>query len=198
MARWQKRARWGLAVFGIVFAIIVYAAIGQRQKAAPAQASARLDEKAILESVGAVFGQYQNARQDYVIEAERQLTYEGGATKFINVTIKVKQREGRDFIVSGREAQAGDNRKDLEVSGDVKLAASDGFVANTDRATFNQDDATVRVAGPVSFQKGRMTGSGVGMTSTGSPLEIIGPAPQSSKYLLEMSASENPVQMTGR
>jgi LPS export ABC transporter protein LptC len=164
MARWQKRARWGLAVFGIVFAIIVYAAIGQRQKAAPAQASARLDEKAILESIGAVFGQYQNARQDYVIEAERQLTYEGGATKFINVTIKVKQREGRDFIVSGREAQAGDNRKDLEVSGDVKLAASDGFVANTDRATFNQDDATVRVAGPVSFQKGRMTGSGVGMT----------------------------------
>lgn len=164
MARWQKRARWGLAAFGIVFAIIVYAAIGQRQKAAPAQASARLDEKAILESVGAVFGQYQNARQDYVIEAERQLTYEGGATKFINVTIKVKQREGRDFIVSGREAQAGDNRKDLEVSGDVKLAASDGFVANTDRATFNQDDATVRVAGPVSFQKGRMTGSGVGMT----------------------------------
>ena len=164
MARWQKRARWGLAAFGIVFAIIVYTAIGQRPAATPAEAPARLDPKAVLESIQAVFQQAKAARQDYVIEAERQLTYEGGATKFINVTITVKQRDGRDFRVSGREAQAGDNRKDLEISGDVKLAASDGFVARTDRATFNQDDATVRVAGAVSFEKGRMTGSGVGMT----------------------------------
>jgi LPS export ABC transporter protein LptC len=162
--RWQQRARWGLAAFGIAFAIIVYAAIGERQTAAPTEAPARLDPNAIIESVGAAFQQFQEAREDYVIEAERQLTYQGGATRFINVTIKVKQREGRDFVVSGREAQAGENRKDLEVSGDVKLAASDGFVANTDRATFNQDDATVRIAGPVSFEKGRMSGSGIGMT----------------------------------
>jgi LPS export ABC transporter protein LptC len=162
--RWQKRARWGLAAFGIAFAFFVYSAIGQRQAAAPAEAPVRMDPKAIIESVGTAFQQYMAAREDYLIEAERQLTYEGGATKFINVTITVKQREGRDFVVSGREAQAGENRKDLEVRGDVKLAASDGFLATTDHATFNQDDATVRVAGPVSFQKGRMSGSGVGMT----------------------------------
>jgi LPS export ABC transporter protein LptC len=162
--RWQRRARWGLAAFGIAFAFFVYTAIGQRPTAAPSAAPARLDPKAILESVGAAFQQFQAARQDYVIEADRQLTYEGGATKFINVTIRVKQREGRDFVISGREAQAGENQKDLEVRGDVKLAASDGFVATTDHATFNQDDATVRVAGPVSFQKGRMSGSGLGMT----------------------------------
>jgi len=162
--RWQKRARWGLAAFGIVFSFVVYAAIRERQTAAPADAPASLAPGAILESIGAAFTQYQNARQDYVIEAERQLTYEGGATKFIGVTIRVKQREGRDFVVSGREGLAGENQETLEVSGDVKLAASDGFVATTDHATFNQDDATVRVAGPVSFQKGRMTGSGIGMT----------------------------------
>ena len=164
MARWQKRARWGLAAFGIAFAIIVYAAIGERQTAAPTEAPPRLDPKAVIESIGNTFQRFNDARQDFVIDAERQLTYEGGATKFINVTIKVKQREGRDFVVSGREAQAGENQTDLEVSGDVKLAASDGFVANTDRATFNQDDAIVRIAGQVTFQKGRMSGSGVGMT----------------------------------
>jgi len=148
--RWQKRARWGLAAFGIVFAFVVYAAIGDRQTAAPAQGPARLDPRAVLESAGAVFQQFQAARQDYVIEAERQLAYEGGATKLIGVTIRVRQREGRDFVVSGREAQAGENQTTLEVTGDVKLAASDGFVATTDRATFNKDDATVRVAGPES------------------------------------------------
>lgn len=153
-----------MAVFGIAFAIVLYATMSERQTAAPATRAARLDPRAILESAGAAFQQFQEARQDYVIEADRQLTYEGGATKFIGVTIRVRQRAGRDFVVSGREAQAGENQRELEITGDVKLAASDGFVATTDRATFNEADATVRVAGPVSFQKGRMAGSGVGMT----------------------------------
>jgi LPS export ABC transporter protein LptC len=164
MAGWQKRARWGLAAFGIVFAFVVYAAIETRQTAATGEVPGSLEPGAILESIGAAFTQYQNARQDYVIEADRQLTYEGGATKFIGVTIRVTQREGRDFVVTGREGLAGENQETLEVSGDVKLAASDGFVATTDHASFNKDDATVRVAGPVSFRKGGMSGSGVGMT----------------------------------
>ena len=161
--KWQRRARLGLGVFAIAFAIVVYATMGERRMAAPVERPARLDPRAILESAGAAFQQFQEARQDYVIEADRQLTYEGGATKFIGVTIKVRQRAGRDFVVSGREAQAGENKKELEITGDVKLSASDGFVATADRATFSEADTTVRVAGPVSFQKGRLTGFGVGM-----------------------------------
>ena len=162
--KWQKRARMGVAVFGAAVAIAVYATIGERQNAAPAGRISGLDPSAVLESVGAAFQQFQEARQAYVIEADRQLTYEGGATKFIGVTIRVRQRAGRDFVVSGREAQAGERQEELEITGDVKLAASDGFVITTDRATFSEADSTVRVAGPVSFQKGRMTGSGIGMT----------------------------------
>jgi len=162
--KWQRRARWGVAAFGIVFAIVVYAAIGERQTAVPAARLSRLDPRAILESAGAAFQQFQEARQDYVVEADRQLTYEDGSTKSFGVTIKVRQREGRDFVVSGREMQTGENKKDLEITGDVKLSASDGFAATTDRATFREADGTVRVPGSVSFQKGRMTGSSVGMT----------------------------------
>ena len=162
--KWQKPARLSVAAFGIVFAILVYAAIGERQTTVPAERPSRLDPRAILESAGAAFRQFQATRQNYAIEADQQLTYEGGATKFIKVTIKVRQRAGRDFVVSGREAQAGKNQEELEITGNVKLAASDGFVATMDRATFSKADATVRVAGRVSFQKGRMTGSGIGMT----------------------------------
>ncbi len=161
--QWQRRARLGLGVFAIAFAIVVYATMGERRMAAPVERPARLDPRAILESAGAAFQQFQEARQNYVIEADRQLTYEGGATKFIGVTIKVRQRAGRDFVVSGREAQAGESKKELEITGDVKLSASDGFVATADRATFSEADTTVRVVGPVSFQKGRLTGFGVGM-----------------------------------
>ena len=38
MTRWQKHARLGVGVFGIAFAIIVYAAIGDRQTAIPSPA----------------------------------------------------------------------------------------------------------------------------------------------------------------
>ena len=164
MVRWQKRARIGVGLFGLAFAIVVYAAIGERQANAPLERPSRLDPRAILESAGAALQQFQAARKDYVVKAERQLTYEGGATKFIGVTIEVKNRGGRDFVVSGREAQSGENKKDLQITGDVKLVASDGFTVTADEATFNQDEATVHVPGAVDFHKGRMSGSGAGMT----------------------------------
>lgn len=162
--RWQKRARIAVAAFGVAFAGVVYLAIGERQAAAPLVRPVRIDPKAILESAGAVFRQFRAVEQDYVIEAERQMLYEGGATKLVGVTIKVRGRAGRDFVVSGREAQAVENQQELEITGDVKLTASDGFVVTADRATFDESDGTVRVPGAVSFQKGRMSGSGNGMT----------------------------------
>lgn len=164
MLKWQKLVRRGLAAFGIICAIVVYAAIGERQSQAPRELLPRLDPRSVIESTGAAFQQFSAAKQEYVIEAERQLTFEGGSTKFIGVTIKVRQRAGRDFIISGREAQVGDGQKEMQITGDVKLSANDGFVASTDNATFNEADAVVRAAGPVSFQKGRMNGSGVGMS----------------------------------
>lgn len=161
---WQKRARFAVAIFGIAFAGVVYFAIGERQAAAPGPRPAGLEPEVILESAGAVLRQFREAKQDYVIEAERQLAYEGGATRLEGVTITVRQRSGRDFVVTGREAHAGENQEELEITGGVKLQASDGFVMTTDAATFRQSDATVQVPGSVSFSKGLMSGSGMGMS----------------------------------
>jgi hypothetical protein len=47
---------------------------------------------------------------------ERQLTYEGGSTKLLGVKITVRNRGGRDYVVSGREAQAGENQKELQLT----------------------------------------------------------------------------------
>jgi lipopolysaccharide export system protein LptA len=125
---------------------------------------ARLDPRAILESAGAAFQQFRETKQEFVIEAEQQLTYEDDTTKFIGITIKVRNRGGRDFTVSGREGQVGENEEELEIVGDVKLMANDGFTVNADRATFSKSDSTVRVPGAVTFFKGGMSGSGKRMT----------------------------------
>jgi lipopolysaccharide export system protein LptA len=164
MARWQKRARVGLGLFGVAFAIVVYAAIGERQTAAPIDRPTRLDPRAILESAGAILQQFRETRKDYVVKAERQLRYEDGTTKSFGVTIEVRNRGGRDFVVSGREMQADETRNLLEITGGVMLKANDGFTVEAEHATFNEADATVAAPGAVTFGKGRMSGTGVGMT----------------------------------
>jgi LPS export ABC transporter protein LptC len=162
--RWQRKARFGVAVFGIVFAIVVYAAIGDRQATTSAAPPSRFDPKAILESIGSKVQQVRQAKQDYVVEADRQLTYEDGTTKLVGVRIKIPDREGRTITISGREAQTANEQQELQLSGDVKLASSDGFEVTTDGASFDQETGMLTAPGAVAFHKGGLSGSGIGMT----------------------------------
>ena len=117
--KWQKWARLLVAIIGIAAAVVVYATMGERAKPVPATEPNRLDPKAVIESSGNVVQQVRGTRQDYLIEAERQLTYEGGATKLVGVKITVRNRGGRDYVVTGREAQAAENQKELQLTGGV-------------------------------------------------------------------------------
>ena len=162
--RWQKRARVVVAMVGIASAIAIYAAMGERTKQTVAPPPQRSDPNAIVESSGNVLQQVRGSRQDYLIEAERQLTYAGGATKLIGVKITVRNRGGRDYVVTGREATAGENQKELQLSGGVTLAASDGFIVHADTATFSEESGLMTAPGAVTFERDRMMGSGVGMS----------------------------------
>jgi LPS export ABC transporter protein LptC len=162
--RWQKRARLGIAIFGIVFAAIVYFAIRDRVPQTPAPAPVRVDPTATVETSHGVLDRVSGAKLVFRVSFDRNLTYENGASKLIGVRIDVKEREGRDFVITAGEGQAGAKQQDLQLSGDVKMAASDGFVLSTPAATFNQAEGIVRTSGAVSFSKGMMTGSGKGMT----------------------------------
>jgi LPS export ABC transporter protein LptC len=162
--KWQRRARIGVAIFGIACAIVVYAAIGEREKTVLVAPPERTDPKATIESTGAQVQQNRGTQRDFDIKSDRTLFYENGASKMFGVQVNVRGREGRDFALTAREAQAGADRRELALSGNVKLAASDGFELHTGEGSFNQDDGIVRAPGEVRFAKGRMSGSGLGMT----------------------------------
>lgn len=164
MTNWQKRARFGVAVFGIATAIGVYAVMGERAQPVAVTPPARLDPKAVIESQGNVLQQVRGARQDYLIEAERQLTYEGGATKLIGVKVSIRNRAGRDYVITAREASAGERQQELHLTGAVTLEASDGFTIATEEAFFTETDGTVRAPGAFSFGRGQMSGTGAGMS----------------------------------
>jgi len=162
--KWQKLARLIVATIGIAAAVVVYATMGERAKPVSVTEPTRLDPKAIIESSGNVVQQVRGARQDFLIEADRQLTYEGGTTKLLGVKITVRNRGGRDYVVSGREALAGENQKELQLTGDVELKASDGFTVRAGNAAFNQDTGLMTAPGAVTFERNRLSGSGTGMS----------------------------------
>jgi lipopolysaccharide export system protein LptA len=165
MTAWQKRARIGVAIFGVAVAVVVYRSIGTRQPPSRPASIAPLDPKITSETEQGSHQQFRQTQRDFGITFDKLITYEDGSTKLINPRINVPPRsDGRTFVVTADEAKAGTNQKEKELSGHVKLVASDGFEMTADRATQSEEEGRVYVPGAVMFKKGRMSGSGVNGT----------------------------------
>ena len=82
MRGWQRSARRVIGVFTLAFGVAVFVSIRER----PAEEDARvegLDPDAVFESTGTVVTQITGATSDFVLEAERQVTYADGTTRQI-------------------------------------------------------------------------------------------------------------------
>ncbi len=161
--KWQKRARLGVAVFGIVFAVVVFFAVGEREKPAAAPPPSRLDPSAIMETSKCVLKRTTGTRKDFTVTCDRYLGYENETAKLFGARIEVRERQGRDFLITGAEGLLNYKSREIVLSNNVRLLASDGFELSTATATFNEHEGIVRAPGDVSFKKGAMSGTGVGM-----------------------------------
>jgi LPS export ABC transporter protein LptC len=162
--KWQKRARIGVAIFGIVFAGVVFFAIDEREPPKTALAVERVDPAAVVETEGCKILRATGVRQNFEVICDRLLAYEDGTSKLFGVRIDVKERHGRDFVITGDEALANDKTREISLAGAVSLRASDGFELTSAAASFRESDGIVRAPGDVSFGRGQMSGRGVGMT----------------------------------
>jgi LPS export ABC transporter protein LptC len=165
MTPWQRRARLVIAVGALVFAVIVLFALKRRNPPANAGTAARSDPGAVVEVTGGRVERVKFSREDVRVAYERQLTYANGSTKLVGVTITSDERlGGRSFTVTADDADVGQNESTIQLNGNVQLGAADGMTVRTGNATYSDKDAIVRAPGPVEFSRGRMTGTGVGMT----------------------------------
>jgi len=165
MRLWQRRVRLVVAGTGIGCAIAVYAAMRERPAPPePAPVPTRVDPTALIESSGAVVQQVRGEKQDFLVKAEQQLTYEGGATRLVGVEIAVTNRGGRDYVIRAGEAEAGERQQELRLRGSVRLESTDGFRLETDEAFFSEADGQMRAPGAFSFERRLLQGIGTGMT----------------------------------
>src|SRR5688572_10950102 len=109
--RWQKRARLGIAIFGIAFAAVVFFAIRKREEPVAATAVTRTDPSAIIETSGCVLQSITGTRKNFTVTCDRQLAYESGDIKMFGVRVEIKERQGRDFAITGTEALANEKSR---------------------------------------------------------------------------------------
>jgi LPS export ABC transporter protein LptC len=165
MTRWQRRARLLVAVFAVMFAVMLVFAFKRRVPAGPPAAIGRTDPNSVVESTTGQTARFNRTHEDVTVAYEKQLTYKDGTTRLLGVTIVSDERGGqRTFTVTGKEGVVGQNETLITMNGDVRLAASDGLTARTEHATYDRNDEMLRAPGPVEFSRKRLSGSGVGMT----------------------------------
>ena len=160
--RWQRIARLVLAVIGIAFAIGVGMTMKRRTTPQSQPPVPRTDPTAVVESEGGSTVRINGSREQGVLTYDRLLTYANGATRMVGVTI-TSDRNGKTFVVKGAEGQAGENESSMELTGGVTMEASDGMKVAADRATYARSENLVRIPGAVTFSRGRMSGSGIGL-----------------------------------
>ena len=164
MARWQRPARLIIAVFAVLFAgVLAWQVKPRRAPSAPAFLP-RTDPGAVIESTGGSVGRFKFSREEVSVNYQKQLTYADGSSKLFGVKVVTQERGGnRTFTVTGREGQVGKDDQTVTLDGDVHVVASDGLTVQAEHATYDARDGMVRASGPVTFSRGRLSGSGVGM-----------------------------------
>jgi lipopolysaccharide export system protein LptA len=144
-----------------VIGVVAYT-IRPRDTVAPPPKIERLDPTATIETTGGDVIQLKGEKQNLRIEFEGQTTNKEGETRLHGVTILVDNRDGRNYVVTGKQAFVGQQNTSFDVRGDVTLETSDGLIAQGQQATYVDAEKIVRVPGPVTFRRGRMSGSGIG------------------------------------
>jgi len=151
-----------------IVAIGVIAAVGYtmrpREAVMPPPKLERIDPKAAVETIGGDAIQLKGEQRNLRVEFASQTSNADGETKLHGVKITVENRGGRNYEVTGKEAFVGKQNSSFDVRGDVKLQTSDGLIATSQQATYVDAEKMVRVPGDVKFNRGRMSGSGIGFT----------------------------------
>ena len=159
---WQKRARLLVAAIAVAVIAAVAYTMRPREAVAPPQQIDKPDPGIKVLTIGGNVIHLKEASQDLKIEFEKQATDQNDQNTLYGVTAHIANRGGRSYTITGNEAQVGKDESSFVVKGNVRMKTDDGLVANSQEATYTDVDKMVRAAGPVTFSRGRMTGSGTG------------------------------------
>ncbi len=167
---WQKRARFAIAIFVVMFVAIVFIVLRYHKPPRPTAAvPPRQDKDCILENTDS--GHVESSKDGKIVFAVKygsQCSYQDGRSKLGNGVEITFNKNGKPYTVNSRQADitltpSGDELKTGHFVGAVKLT-SEGTEVTTEDATYSQSEGMLKIPGAVAFKRGRMNGTGVGAT----------------------------------
>ena len=177
--RWQKPARFVIALFIVAFAGVVIVSLRRSSRVTPPAEIVKFDDKPVMQtSGGSDWKRLDKAgKVVFAIHCETQKIYEDGRTVCERSTLTLPDRDGRTITITsdsadGMPAPQGSAPAATKSSGfstavlkgNVKLHTSDDLTVTCAEATYSDTTGILAVPGPVNFTRGRMTGSGKGAT----------------------------------
>lgn len=162
MTTWQRRGRLIAGAVTVGVAASAYWFTSARPTPAPPPAVTPLAPTVTARVTGGEAEQTRGQRQDFALQFEEQTTYSDNRTVAKGVTVTVRRPEGRSFVITGNEGTIGAGQSSVDMKGDVVLKASDGLVAKTATASYVDGEGILRAPGPVTFERGKTHGAGVG------------------------------------
>jgi LPS export ABC transporter protein LptC/lipopolysaccharide transport protein LptA len=160
---WQRRLRLAIVVGAVALAIVVAFAF-QRRSDGPGARVVKTDPKAIIEVVNFDKTRINRDKEEVRIQAQVMRLYGDGSSNGTNLKVTTVRSGGRTFVLTADRAEVGKDESSFVLEGNVQLENSDGLKAQTDRASYLEAEGVIRAAGPVTFSRGRMSGSGIGFT----------------------------------
>jgi lipopolysaccharide export system protein LptA len=168
--RWQKALRLAIAAFVVIFAAVVAVSFrrGGAKTAAPPPLK-KLGTDVLSESGRGAVETMDKGKIARSITFGHNVAYADGRQKLTEgVKVIVPDKNGRTVTIESREADVlvppGKQIDKGEFKGGVKLTTSDGVTVQSATASYEDATQITTIPGPVTFSKGRMTGSGVGAT----------------------------------
>src|SRR5688572_32814510 len=106
------------------------------EAATPPPKVENLPPNTTIVTIGGNAIQLKGGDQDLKLEFGKQETYKDGETKLFNVKVLANNRSGRNYTITGDQAQVGKDESSYHINGNVRMETSDGLVAHAGEATY--------------------------------------------------------------
>jgi LPS export ABC transporter protein LptC/lipopolysaccharide transport protein LptA len=163
MAAWQRKLRLAIALGAVALAIVVAFAF-QRRAESSRDNVVGSDPKALIETTNFNKTRVNRDKEEVRIQAGVMRAYGDGTAKGEKLIVTTVRSGGRKFVLTSDRGEVGKNESSYVLEGNVQLSSSDGLTINTERASYLEAEGVIRAPGAVTFSRGRMSGSGIGLS----------------------------------
>jgi len=162
--RWQRAARWGVAVAGLGIAALLYFQTDERPPDERPPVAAPADPEARAQSAAGTVVRFSDGERTFELTHEGERVYADGRTQWdrARLTIGDGTLLAADLIEAS--AATGPDGVPLEIAcrGNVRLDTPEGASVSAGEATYNSTTGVAVLPGPVAFTRGRVSGAGTG------------------------------------